>query len=103
MGVTEAHRLLPINADTYTNHWFHGEDRDWPETNCYVDLWVELLHALGLDPIASMSFTLSVGFDGEQWEFFKPPLEDLRDLYGVQVHEINVWRPLPEHSIEATC
>jgi hypothetical protein len=99
MGVTEAHRLLPIDAETYQHHWFHGEDRDWPETNCYVDLWVELLHALDLDPIASLAFTLSVDFDGEQWEFFKPPLEDLRELYGINVREINVWRPLPEHII----
>ena len=22
----------------------------WPETNCYVDVWIELLHALGLEP-----------------------------------------------------
>jgi Domain of unknown function (DUF1839) len=99
MGVTEAHRLLPLDAETYQHHWFHGEDRDWPETNCYVDLWVELLHALGLDPIASLAFTLSVDFDGEQWEFFKPPLENLRELYGLNVREINVWRPLPEHII----
>ena len=28
-------------------HRLHGPDRMWPETNCYVDLWIELLHALG--------------------------------------------------------
>ncbi len=99
MGVTDVHRLLPIDAATYEHHWFHDDDRDWPETNCYVDLWVELLHALGLDPIASLAFTLSVDFNGEQWEFFKPPLEDLRELYGLTTREINVWRPLPEHII----
>lgn len=99
MGVTEAHRLLPIDAQTYRHHWFHNDDRDWPETNCYIDLWVELLHALGLDPIASLACTLSVDFDGEQWEFFKPSLSDLRELYGLDVHEINVWRPLPYHII----
>lgn len=97
--MTEAHRLLPIDARTYQHHWFHDDDRDWPETNCYIDLWVELLHALDLNPIASLACTLSVDFDGEQWEFFKPSLTDLRELYGLTVREINVWRPLPDHII----
>lgn len=89
--------LLPIDAATYRSHRLHAPDRDWPETNCYVDLWIELLHALGLDPVAGLAFTLAAGFDGDQWEFFKFPPEDLRDLYGIDVREINVWRPLHEH------
>lgn len=89
--------LLPITPDTYAHHWLHDDDRDWPETNCYVDLWVEVLHALGLDPLACLAFTLESGYDGEQWEFFKPLADDLRELYGVAVREINVWRALPEH------
>lgn len=99
MGLGHRRQLLPLDAETYKSHWFHAEDRDWPETNCYVDLWVELLHALDLDPIAGLAFTLSVDFDGEQWEFFKPPIDDLRELYGINVREINAWRPLPEHII----
>ena len=99
MGLTHAHRLLPLDAETYKPHWFHGDDRDWPETNCYVDLWVELLHALDFDPIAGLAFTLSVDFDGEQWEFFKPPIDDLRELFGINVREINAWRALPVHII----
>ncbi len=31
---------------------------------------------------------------------FKYPHEDLRRLYGVEVHELNVWRPLVEHLVE---
>lgn len=99
MGLTGKHQLLPLDAETYKPHWFHADDRDWPETNCYVDLWVELLHALDMDPIAGLAGALSVDFDGEQWEFFKPPLEDLRELYGLNVREINAWRPLPEHIV----
>ncbi len=97
MGVSTVRSLLPLRADTYDRHWLHDEDRDWPETNCYVDLWVELLHALGLDPVASLAFTVGTGFDGDQWEFFKPPAEDLREMYGLRVHEINVWRTVVEH------
>jgi hypothetical protein len=71
------------------------------ETNCYVDLWIELLHALGLDPVAGCAFTLATDFEGDQWAFFKFPPEDLRRLYGIEVAEMNVWRPLAEHIVEA--
>jgi hypothetical protein len=47
--------------------------------------------------VAALAFTLSSDFDGEQWEFFKYPLEDLRALYGIEVHEVNIWRPLEVH------
>ena len=32
--------------------------------------------------------------------FFKPPHEELRELYGVNVQELNVWLPLVEHARE---
>ncbi|HQZ33480.1 MAG TPA: DUF1839 family protein [Ilumatobacteraceae bacterium] len=93
------HSLLPITAASYEHHWLHDDDRDWPETNCYVDLWIEVLNALNLDPLASLAFTLDVGFNGEQWDFFKHPANDLWELYGLKVAEINVWRPLADHVI----
>jgi hypothetical protein len=90
--------LLRFGA--YESHPLHGADRTWTETNCYVDLWIELLHALGLDPIAGAAFTLSTDFEGDQWTFFKYPPEDLRRLYGIDVSELNVWRPLVDHIVE---
>ena len=69
-------------------------DRAWPESNCYVDLWIELLHAAGAEPLAALRFTLAVDVEGDQWTFFKFPLADLEALYGVSVFELNVWRPL---------
>jgi hypothetical protein len=72
----------------------------WTETNCYVDLWIEVLHALGLDPLAGTAFTLSTDFEGDQWTFFKFPLEDLRALYGLNVYEMNVWQPIERHIVE---
>lgn len=89
--------IARLDPQTYVAHPLHDDTRDWPETNCYVDLWIEVLHALGLDPVAALAFTLSADFDGEQWEFFKFPPEDLRALYGLEVHEMNVWLPLPMH------
>jgi hypothetical protein len=92
-------RLLPIDAATYVESALHGPERIWRETNCYVDIWIELLHALDLEPAAALPFTASVDFEGDQWAFFKFPLEDLRLLYGLDVIEMNPWREL-EHHVE---
>lgn len=92
--------LLGIDATTYRPHPLHQTERTWTETNCYVDLWIELLHALGLDPVAGAAFALSTDFEGDQWTFFKYPPEDLRALYGLEVAEMNVWKPVLEHVLE---
>ena len=94
------YQLLALEPATYQSHALHDDSRIWPETNCAADLWIEALHALGHDPTAGLAFTLSTDFDGEQWRMFKYPHEDLRRLYGVEVHELNVWRPLVEHLVE---
>jgi hypothetical protein len=93
-------RLLPLDAADYRPHPLHSTERTWTETNCYVDLWVEVLHALGLDPVAAAAFTLSTDFEGDQWTFFKFPSEDLRALFGIEVNELNVWRPVVDHVLE---
>jgi Domain of unknown function (DUF1839) len=93
--------VLPnLSAGTYQRHVLHGEERIWVEKNCYSDLWIELLHALRLEPAALFPSTLALDFEGDQWTFFKPPLEELRVLYGIDVQELTVWRPLIEHAVE---
>ncbi|MEO9249974.1 MAG: DUF1839 family protein [Gemmatimonadaceae bacterium] len=83
-----------LDASKYVAHDLHRSERIWPETNCYVDLWIELLHSLELDPMACMAFTLAMDFEGDQWTFFKPPPGDIYALYGVDVQELAIWRPL---------
>ena len=90
-------RLLPIDPDSYRCHPMHAADRIWSETNCYVDLWVEVLHALGQDPTPVTAAVLSTDFDGHQWSFLKFATEDLRSLYGIDVNEMNIWRLVVEH------
>ena len=92
--------LLDLDATTYERHPVHATERIWTETNCYVDLWIEVLHALHLDPVAGAAFTLSADFEGDQWTFFKSPPEDLRRLYGIEVSEMNAWRSLLHHAVE---
>jgi hypothetical protein len=94
------HWLWPLDAQTYERHALHSRqhgDRAWPESNCYVDLWVELLHAAGLEPVAALPFVFTVDTEGDQWTFFKFPLADLHALYGVDVIELNIWRTLVDH------
>ena len=93
-------RLLAIDPSGYRPHPLHASERTWTETNCYVDLWIELLHALDLDPLAAAAFTISTDFEGDQWTFFKFPPEDLRALFGLEVAEFNVWRPVLDHAEE---
>ncbi len=95
-----AARILPLDPKTYVPHAIHREERAWAETNCYVDLWIELLHGFGLEPVACMPFTLGLDFEGDQWLFFKFPLGDLYELYGLDVQELNVWRSLVHHTLE---
>ncbi|MEO7122227.1 MAG: DUF1839 family protein [Lacisediminihabitans sp.] len=97
MAVTS---LLPLDPATYEPHALHRTDRIWGETNCYVDIWIEVLHALDLEPLAASSFALATDFEGDQWTFFKFPPEDLRDLYGIRVFEMNPWQPVVDHVTE---
>jgi hypothetical protein len=92
--------VLGIDPGTYEAHPLHRSARSWTETNCYVDLWIEILHALGCDPLAAASFTFGSDFEGDQWTMFKFPPADLWTLFGIQVAELNVWLPLVDHVAE---
>ena len=92
--------VAALDPATYRRHAIHGPDRIWSETNCYTDLLVELIHGLGHEPLAAMAFTLAIDFEGDQWTFFKPPAADLYRLYGMDVQELAIWRPLADHVAE---
>jgi hypothetical protein len=80
----------------HQSHSLHQGERVWAETNCYVDLWIELLHGYGLDPRAALAFTVMQDFEGDQFTFFKFPLEDLDTLYGMQVQELAIYDSLED-------
>jgi hypothetical protein len=93
-------KVIDLDADHYTRHMLHAEDRVWVEKNCYVDIWIELVHALGCEPLAMLPFVNAIDFLGDQWTFFKPKHDELRSLYGIDVQELNCWRSLIEHAEE---
>lgn len=88
-----------IDPGAYRQHVLHGPERDWPQTNCYVDLWIEMLHALGAEPRAALGFTLAQDFEGDQFTFFKFPLEDLAALYGVETMELSIYDNVETHCL----
>jgi hypothetical protein len=97
---TDPVSLLGLDPAAYERHPLHATDRVYPETNCYTDILVELVHARGGEPLAMMGCALEVDFEGDQWTFFKPRPEDLERLYGIDVHEMQPYRALPDQIAE---
>ncbi|MEU0479229.1 DUF1839 family protein [Streptosporangium sp. NPDC006013] len=96
MSLSVAAWRSPLSG--HNPHPLHIDDQnDWIDTNCYTDLWIELLHGLGADPYPMLAFTVAIDFEGDQWTFFKPPFEDLDLLYGVEVIELAAYRSLFDH------
>jgi hypothetical protein len=85
---------------SYVPHPVHQPGRTYVETNCYTDVLVELLHARGLEPLAALGINVRMDFEGDQWTFFKPAPGDLELLYGVDIHEMQPYRPLPDQIAE---
>ena len=88
-----------VAVSAFRPHALHHPERHWPETNCYVDLWIELLAARGLLPEAMLGFTVRQDFEGDQFTFFKVPLEDLEVLYGISVQELAIFDTVEAHSL----
>ena len=86
-----------LDPETYRPHALHDAERMWPETNCYVDLWIEVLHAFGTTPEAMLGFSLVQDFEGDQFTFFKVPLEDLEALYGIRGTELAIFDRVESH------
>lgn len=78
-------------------HPLHHKDRPWPQVNCSVDLMIELVAALGLDPHWMLAFTLRLDFEGDHFTFLKVPNADVEALYGLVVQELAVWDDLEQH------
>ncbi|MCW3015013.1 MAG: hypothetical protein JWO02_2105 [Solirubrobacterales bacterium] len=98
--VAAPRQLSVLRRPPYPPHPLHTPDRVHPETNCYTDVIIELLHGRGDEPLAMLGSTLRVDFEGDQWTFFKPEPEELRALYGIDVHEMMPYRPLPQQLAE---
>jgi hypothetical protein len=97
LTVTTSTSLWGIDPAAYAPHRLHGPGRTYTETNCYVDVLIELLHARGDEPMAMLGFTVRTDWEGDQFTYGKPPYADLDRLFGIDVHEMLPYRSLPEH------
>lgn len=89
--------LFGLDPGTYRPHRLHEPTRTYPETNCYTDVLIEFIHARGHEPIAALGGTIRTDFEGDQWTFFKPERSDVEKLFGIDIHEMQLYRPLHEH------
>ena len=93
---TDTYRsLFDLDASSYRPHAVHGSHRTYAESNCYTDIIIELLNGRGDEPLAALGCLVRTDFEGDQWTFFKPPPEDLEGLFGIDIHEMQPYRPLP--------
>jgi Domain of unknown function (DUF1839) len=87
--------LFGHTPDAYAPHALHSPERTYVETNCYLDIVIELLNARGDEPLAAMGVSMRMDFEGDQWTFLKPAPEDLELLFGIDIHEMQPYRGLP--------
>lgn len=92
--------LAPLHPATHAPHGLHDLARPWPETNCYVDVWIEILAAWGLEPAAAAGFTVAQDYEGDQFTFIKFPPEDLELLFGLTVQELAIFTTVEAHAAE---
>jgi hypothetical protein len=92
--------LLKLDAATWKPQPLHAGERVWLETNCYVDVWAELLPALGHPAEAALAFTVKQDFEGDHFTFFKFSLEDLEALFGLRVQELAIYDTVETHLLE---
>lgn len=86
-----------LSAATYPRHSLHDSARPWPETNCYCDLFIETLHTLGREPAAGFGMSVAQDFEGDQFTFFKIASADLEAMFGLDIQELSIYRPLVDH------
>ncbi len=93
--------VLPsLTPERHVPHALHSGARDWPETNCYIDVWIEILNALNEDATAALGFTAAQDFEGDHFTFSKFPLDDLFLQFGLEVQELALYDTLEAHVVE---
>ncbi|MBS0541106.1 MAG: DUF1839 family protein [Proteobacteria bacterium] len=92
--------VLKLDAATWRPQALHAGERIWLETNCYIDVWAELLPALGHPAEAALGFTVRQDFEGDHFTFFKFPPGDLETLFGLSVQELAIYDSLEDHTLD---
>ncbi len=94
--------IARLDPARYSPHPLHASERQWPQTNCWTDLWIEIVASLGLEPRAMLGFTVVQDYEGDQATFFKVPAEDLERLFGLRLQELSIFDRFETHVVEQT-
>lgn len=84
-------RAIAATPALHPRHALHGLDRAWPETNCYLDLWIGLLSAIGQDPRPVLGVAAALDWEADHFTFLKPCAADLFLLTGAVLHELALY------------
>jgi hypothetical protein len=94
------HAFAPLAGLTPATHRpdqaLHGPGAAWPETNCALDLYLELLNVTGRTPRALGVIAFSADFFEDCWVTLKPGSDDLA-RHGLSIVEYNTTGPLLGH------
>lgn len=85
-----------LSPEGFVQHTVHREDSVWSNTNCYLDVWIELLHGLGRRPEPLFAVAVAADTQVEQFEFLKVDHRDLEEVHGIRVGEYDIWSSLLE-------
>ena len=96
VGLPKPHPQISASLSGYQSNFSYTGEGIRSQTNCYLDLWIETLHALKLDPAPAFACALSANQHGFQWTSLERQGEDLRRLYDLEVTEEIEWLPLRE-------
>jgi len=92
VGLPEPALQISASPRGYQSHFSHAGERIWPETNCYLDLWIENTPRSWAGSGARIrlcSFPpTTMASNGHSLSNSR---EDLRRLYGLEVTEEIVW------------
>lgn len=86
-----------LSMEGFVQHPLHRQDSLWSNTNCYMDVWIELLHGMGRRPEPLFAAAVAAETQVEQFEFLKVDHRDLEQVHGIRVGEYDVWTTLLEH------
>lgn len=86
-----------LSAEGFRAHPLHQDESVWSNTNCYLDVWIELLHGMGRRPEPLFAVAVAAETQVEQFEFLKVDHRDLEEVHGLRVGEYDVWKSLLEH------
>lgn len=80
-------------------HALHSLERDWPETNCDLDLWIEVLGLRGFQPEALLGVCLAQTFHGDQFSLIDAQDQDLEAMFGIRINLLGLYEPLEQQVI----